>query len=334
MSINWLLTSPEPWTRYRTLVDLLARPESDAEVITAHNEMIQHPNVRGLMAFALTWGEHSLKRHNNASHSLYAISTLADFGLQADDPGMEAIIKKIMAHQSREGAFQSLINIPKAFGGDNTDRWTWIICDTPTLLYSLLAFGLGNRPQVQQAVEHLVNLVGENGWRCVSDPKLSKFHGPGRKTDPCPIANVYALKALSLTAHRDGPAAHAGVEMLLTHWADQTTTKMYLFGVGTDYRKLKYPFIWYNILHVADVLSRYPFVHTDPRFQQMIKDITTQANNDGQYTASSMYRAWKDWSFADKKKPSPWLTLLILRLQKRLSSSNGSQKHRHEPAED
>jgi hypothetical protein len=31
-----------------------------------------------------------------------------------------------------------------------------------------------------------------------------------------------------------------------------------------------------------------------------------------------MYRAWKGWSFADKKRPSPWLTFLVLRIQHRL----------------
>jgi len=29
--IRWLLDSDEPWTRYRTLVDLLDRPEGDPE---------------------------------------------------------------------------------------------------------------------------------------------------------------------------------------------------------------------------------------------------------------------------------------------------------------
>ncbi len=30
------------------------------------------------------------------------------------------------------------------------------------------------------------------------EPALGKFRGPGRKDDPCPVANLYALKALSL----------------------------------------------------------------------------------------------------------------------------------------
>jgi hypothetical protein len=50
----------------------------------------------------------------------------------------------------------------------------------------------------------------------------------------------------------------------------------------------------------------------------MVRVITDQADGKGRYMASSMYRAWKGWSFADRKNPSPWLTFLVLRLQKRI----------------
>jgi hypothetical protein len=313
MSLDWLVASPEPWTRYRTLVDLLARPESAPEVIAAHQEMLAHPNVRGLMDAAATWGDAPFKRHNDAGYPIYKLSTLADFGLRRDDPGMDEIIEKVLARQAPEGAFQSLVNIPKSFGGSGADQWTWMICDTPTLLYSLLAFGLGGDPRLQRAIDHIASLVDENGWRCVCDPALGKFRGPGKKSDACPIANVYALKALAqVPALLDSPAAHAGAEMLLGHWVNGGA-KPYLFAAGSDYRKLKYPFVWYDILHVADVLGRFSFVHTDPRYQQMIAAIASQADANGRYTATSMYQSWKGWSFADKKNPSPWLTFLALR---------------------
>ncbi len=318
-TIQWLVDSPEPWTRYRTQLDLLDRAPDSAKWDAARREMIAHPWVRGLVASAASWGERPLKRHNDASHPLYAISTLADFGLRADDPGMDEIIEKVLAHQSPEGAIQSVINIPKAFGGDDTDRWTWIICDAPTLLYSLLSFGLGDDARIQRAVNHLAGLVDANGWRCVCAPELGKFRGPGKKSDACPIANVYALKALSLIPEqRDSSAARAGAEMLLSHWADESHPKPYLFGAGSDFRKLKYPFVYYDILHVADVLSRFPFVHADPRFRAMVSAITAQTGADGRYTATSMYQSWKGWSFADKKNPSPWLTLLVLRILRRV----------------
>jgi hypothetical protein len=177
---------------------------------------------------------------------------------------------------------------------------------------------LGDEPRVQCAAEHLARTVDENGWQCIASPDLGRFRGPGRKDDPCPIANVYALKALAqLPEWVDSAATRTGIEMLLSHWEYQKERKLYLFGIGTDFRKLKYPFVWYNLLHVVEVLSLFPFVNRDPRFQEMLNVLTAQANAQGEYTASSMYRAWKDWSFSDKKNPSPWLTFLVERIRKR-----------------
>lgn len=246
---------------------------------------------------------------------------LAEFGVRADDPGVDRAIEAVLAHQSPEGAFQIVANVPKAFGGTGEDMWTWMLCDAPVLLYSLLAMGLGENPRVKRAVEHLLGLVDENGWRCVVDAELSKFRGPGRKADPCPIVNVYALKALSQVFPHglgDHPAIRKGAEMLLWHWEHQTERKIYMFGIGTTFRRLKCPFVWYDVLHVVDALSRFPFVRGDPRFLEMLRTITAQADNEGRYTAGSMYKAWKGWSFADKKHPSPWLTFVVKRVERRL----------------
>ena len=105
--------------------------------------------------------------------------------------------------------------------------------------------------------------------------------------------------------------------MLLHHWEIQGQKKYYLFGIGSDFRKLKYPLIWYDLLHVLDVLSRFPIILRDERFIEMAKTLTNQADEGGRYTATSMYMAWKGWSFANKKQPSPWLTFLVNRIQKR-----------------
>ena len=141
--LQWLLDSDEPWTRHRTLIDLLDLPGDDPTVTQARTEMLAHPQVQSLITTATTWGERPLKRHNDASHPIYALSTLADFGVQADDPGMVAIIEAVLAHQSVDGAFQTTVNIHPRYGGTGKDTWSWILCDAPTLLYTLLAMGLG-----------------------------------------------------------------------------------------------------------------------------------------------------------------------------------------------
>jgi len=321
--ITWLLESSEPWTRYRTQVDLLELPENDSQVQATRKEMLANPTIRSMVSEAAAWPGHALKRHNDASHPMYRLSTLADFGLRASDPEMKPILESVLQHQSVAGAFQSLLNIAPAFGGTGEDIWAWVLCDSPTLLYTLLSMGDPEDPRFLQAADHLAGLVEENGWRCTSAPDLGKFRGPGRKSDPCPIANVYALKALSMfPQHLNSLASRTGVEMLLGHWEHRKENKYYLFGVGSDFHKLKYPFIWYDILHVADVLSRFPFTHTDPRLIEMARAITAQADDLGRYVAGSAYLAWKGWSFADKKNPSPWLTFLVLRVFKRLDLSN------------
>ena len=317
--IDWLLTAPEPWTRYRTLTDLLGMPQEDEEVAAARMGMLAHPSVQTVIDRAATWGSEPLKRHNDAAHALTALSVLADFGLQRTDPGMAQVVENVLAHQSEDGPFQSLLNVPAAFGGSGLDQWTWMPCDAPTLLYALLSFGLGGEPAVQSAADHLAGLVDENGYRCVAAPELGKFRGPGRKADPCPVANVYALKALSLVPGQiEYPAAHLAAEMLLGQWVQRKEKKYYLFGMGTDFKKLKYPFVYFDILHVVEALSRFSFVHTDPRFRDLLQVVVAQADPDGRYAAGSMYTSWKGWSFADKKKPSPWLTFLVMRIQQRV----------------
>jgi hypothetical protein len=121
---HWLLQSDEPWTRYRTLADLLDRSEDDPEAQAARAEMLAHPQVQELVAEATAWPGYPLKRHNDARHPIYKWSTLADFGVRAGDPGIPAAIEAVMAHQSPEGAFQNTVNIPRAFGGTGEDTWT------------------------------------------------------------------------------------------------------------------------------------------------------------------------------------------------------------------
>ena len=157
-------------------------------------------------------------------------------------------------------------------------------------------------------------------------PELGKFHGPGRKDDPCPIANVYAFKALSLADPAQSPDVTSrqrppiwlyakALRCCCTIGNTRRDRKIYMFGIGTDFRKLKYPYVWYNILHVVEVLSRFPEVSQRSPLPGNGAPITEQADEQGRYTANSMYMAWKGWSFANKKEPSPWLTFLVLRIQ-------------------
>jgi hypothetical protein len=91
-----------------------------------------------------------------------------------------------------------------------------------------------------------------------------------------------------------------------------------MFFMGTDFRKLKAPLFWYDILHVLDVLSHFEGVYPDKRFLGMLKSVEAKANHDGQFVAESIWTAWKDWDFSQKKVPSPGLTFFVQRILKRV----------------
>jgi hypothetical protein len=91
-----------------------------------------------------------------------------------------------------------------------------------------------------------------------------------------------------------------------------------MFYMGTDFCKLKAPLVWYDILHVVDVLSRLPWLSDDPRLCEMISVMVAKLDSDGRATPESVWVAWKDWEFGQKKVPSRWVTLLVERVRHRM----------------
>jgi hypothetical protein len=242
------------------------------------------------------------------------------YRIKKDDPEITDIAEKIFEHISDEGPFQLPTNIPKHFGGSGKGEWAWALCDAPTIVYSLVKFGLGKNEKVQKATKYLPNLVYENGWHCVVSKELGKFREPGRKEDPCPYASLVMLKMLSqFDEWKHRKETHLGAESLLGLWKRSLELHPYMFYMGTDFRKIKAPFIWYDILHVLDVLSQFDWLRNDSRLIEMLEIVKSKADTEGKYTPESVWRAWKDWDFGQKKQPSRWLTLLVLKILKRLS---------------
>jgi hypothetical protein len=113
---DWLLSGPA-WVQYRTRLDLMGQAEQDAEVRQTRKAMLADPQVRGAVQELADWPGWVLTSHKSAGHPLHKLEFLADLGLKADDPGMGAIVKRVTSHQSEQGPFQVMMNIPRHFGG-------------------------------------------------------------------------------------------------------------------------------------------------------------------------------------------------------------------------
>ena len=321
-NIEYLLKANEPWVVYRTLLDMMELKENGSKVLKAREQLLKHSLMQGLFKELEGWPGTVLAGHKSAGQLYHKLEFLADMGLTTEDANISAVIKKMGEHRSEEGLFQLPMNIPVHFGGTGKDQWAWALCDAPVLMYSVVKMGAGDDVETRKGIDYLLSLKRENGWPCVVSKEQGKFRGPGRKDDPCPYVNLIMLQLLSLfPEHKGSPTSRTGIECLLSCWETSKERHPYMFFMGTDFRKLKAPFIWYDILHVADVLSHYNFALKDKRFTEMLNLINEKADKDGLFTPESVWKAWEGWDFGQKKKPSPWVTFLIYRINKRAGSS-------------
>ncbi|MDD5530599.1 MAG: hypothetical protein PHX21_11320 [bacterium] len=315
--IEWLLEG-DPWVVYRTRLDLLNQPETTPDVIKSRNELINHPKIKTILKEVQNWPGTVLSSHKSANQTYHKLSFLADIGMNKNDAPIKQVIQKIFEHQSKEGPFQLPMNIPQHFGGSGKDEWAWALCDAPVILYSLIKFGLGEDAKIKSAVKYLTNLVSDNGWHCIVSKELGKFRGPGRKDDPCPYATFVMLKMLVLlNEYKRSKETLLGANCLLDLWENSKKLHPYMFYMGTDFRKIKAPYIWYDLLHVLDLLTQIDSIKKDKRLIEMTETLKSKSDKEGKFTPESEYKAWKDWDFGQKKCPSRWVTFLSLRILKR-----------------
>lgn len=75
-------------------------------------------------------------------------------------------------------------------------------------------------------------------------------------------------------------------------WQNSLTEHPYIFYMGNDFRKLKVPFIWYDLMHVLEVLTRFPFALEEPRLQDMAEVFHGKMDGYGRFTLESVWMAW------------------------------------------
>ncbi|HOA14771.1 MAG TPA: hypothetical protein PLT03_01015 [Bacillota bacterium] len=319
-----LAVSREPWTAYNAMINLLGMESDEERAAASRREMLAHPKVKGLMEDLSNWPGKVTASHKSAGQPYHKLSFLADIGIKADEPGMDVVIERIMESASDEGPFLLPMTISENFGVTGKEAMAWAACDAPITLYALVKMGMGNDPRVMKGVGYMLGLVRENGWGCTVSNELGSFRGPGRKEDPCPYVNLIMLKLLSAyEGLRRSPQADKAAECLLELWERSMDRHPYIFYMGNDFRKLKAPFIWYDLLHVIYALSHHSSAVKDPRFVSMMDVLDAKPHEEGLYKPESIWQAWKDWDFGSIKSSSSWLSYLVALIRKRVAIKGG-----------
>lgn len=312
-----LYARSEDWLKYAIQLNLLHAKKEDQTALL--QSALQDAKIQTALSDVASFHQTVVSNHKNPMLPLHRILFLLDLGFDADIPEIRTAMEAIMAHKDSNGVYQSITNIPKVFGGTGEDVFSWSLCDAPSLLLALLKAGVDYEKHIKPGVDFLVSLSRENGFPCAASPELGKFRGPGKKQDCCPYATLIMTDLLSqIPEYQTSSVIKASAESLLTLWETSLLQHPYMFYMGTDFRKLKAPSIWYDIVSVAGVLSKLAFIQEDPRFLEMIDLIKQKQTPDGFFTPESVYMKYSNWDFGQKKQFSPYLTYQCLRILNRL----------------
>lgn len=317
MSEN-LLSISEPWLQYAIRLNLLG--ESREALLDLKHEALKDKKIQSYLNNITNFHNAIVRNHKDPDLSIHKLLFLLDIGFETDIPEIESAVKQIMSHKDKNGVYQSMTNIPPHYGGKGEDVFGWCLCDAPLLLMALLKAKVDYQQHIKPGVEHLLSLYTEQGFPCSVSEEHGAFRGPGRKDDCCPFATLIMIKLLSeIDEYRNSDIIKSGIGVILSLWENSLERHPYMFYMGTDFRKLKAPAMWYDIVSVADCLSKFDFVKSDPRFCEMVDLIKGKQNADGMFIPESVYQKFKGWDFGQKKTVSPYLSFLCIRLLGRLN---------------
>jgi len=310
--VKWLLAG-EPWIVYRTMIDLLDKAEEDQIVTTARMAIPKHPLIRKIFEGLNKdgyWGKpkdiHTWWPKKDTT--FWILPMLADFGFTGEDKKIARACEYVFSTQLQSGGFGW---DPPTHAHD---------CHSAIIIESLAKLGLLQDSRLQGAYDWLIKRQRLDGGFWCKD--TGQIGGPREREPSCAMAAMFVLGALAQNPQlTNDEVAIKGVDFLFECW--KNSGKIRYAGhdsqIGTGWDKLKYPFTDYKILKFLDVLSR--FQHAKQRLQksEMVSLLLSKRDEDGKFTPESIHNVWHDFDFGQKEKPSRWITLLALRIIKRIS---------------
>lgn len=307
MPIGWLL-SGDPFVRYRTLTDLLSKPEDDREVVDAKDSILRYEPVKRILERQNAEGYWGYPTDIHAwwpkkDTTFWLLGVLGDFGLDRGNSRIALACEYVFGTQLHHGGFGWA---PPPTPSD---------CYTGILVESLARLGYTSDLRLQKAYSWLLNRPRlDGGFWCKNTGLLA---GPREAEASCAFATLCAMGAIAQNPElRNSKISERGLEFLLKCWENRGKIKYagHDSEIGKGWEKLKYPFTDYRILKYLDVLSRFESIRNDHRIREMIDLLICKQDNLGRCYAESIHKVWSDFDFGQKKMPSRWITFLTYRI--------------------
>jgi hypothetical protein len=191
-------------------------------------------------------------------------------------------------------------------------------CLTGNMVAALIRLGYAEGPRVKKALEWLVRVQNKDGgwlcpyWKAHVRDKHGCFLGA-----ICSMEAIREVKKESLTKEMK-EAISQGAEFLLMHKlfkADHHDYKV----INQAWLQLSFPwFAGYNILRGLDVLTKLGYVNDD-RLDDAVEILLQKRQSNGAWILENSPEGRMQANIETKGQPSKWITLIALRMPRRLS---------------
>ena len=191
-------------------------------------------------------------------------------------------------------------------------------CLTGNVASALIRMGYADDPRVKKALGWLVRVQSKDGgWLCPYwKAHVRDKHGCFMGTI-CPVEAFSEIRSGGLTKEMKA-AISGGSEFLLMHHLFKADHHNYRI-VNQAWLELSFPWYGYNILRGLDVLTRLGYVN-DPRLEDAVDIILQKRQKNGTWILENSPVGRMQTDIERKGRPSKWITLIALRILKRISA--------------
>jgi len=315
--IDWLLERSNPSVRYFTLRDILGKPDDDLEAMDAKRaipeslvvqKILQKQNPQGY------WEKPDSLYLPKYKSSYWTLMVLGRLGMDRTLEKVEKACEFIFRFQLDEGGFSTY---ERQESGEQI-RELELSCLTGNMVTALVRIGYADDSRVKKAVDWLVRVQNRDGgwlcpyWKAHTRDRHGCFMGA-----ICPLEAFSEIRSGDLTKEVRASISR-GSEFLLMHRLFKADHHNYRI-INQAWLELSFPWFYgYNILRGLDVLTKLGYVN-DPRLDDAVDIILQKRQKNGIWILENSPVGRMQTDIERKGQSSKWITLIALRILKRLS---------------
>jgi hypothetical protein len=334
--VGWLLEGENPSIRYFALRDLLDRRKGDTEIQATKAAIPTSKIVAKMFSRQRAmgyWEDPVNPYHPKYKSSYWQVMILGQLGMDRSDERVGKACEHIFRFQLDEGGFSSYTHeralkeyewlrekgrklpLPSEWASSKVFEHQYS-CLTGNMAAALIRMGYLD-PRVERALEWLVRIQNKDGgwlcpyWRAHVKDTHGCFYGT-----ICPLEAFSEVPRQNLTKEM-GRAVERVAEFLLMHRlfkADHHNYKV----IKQSWLKFGFPWFYgYNVLRGLDILTKLGYIE-DERLNDALQVLLEKRRPDGTWILESTPVGRMQTNIETRGKPSKWITLIALRVLKRL----------------